>query len=97
MLSPQSRCISPNTTYFIPTDDLFLLGVLNSKSIWSYAKERLSVMGDAEERGRLRFFTQFVKNIPIPQATPKEKLEIEKLVQICIPRMGRTSHRRRSE
>ena len=78
----------PNTTYLIPTDDLYLLGVLNSSAVWSYVKERMSVMGDSDDGGRLRFFTQFVKGIPIPDAKPKEKMEVAKLVKECLDRAG---------
>ena len=79
----------PNTTYLIPTDDFYLLGVLNSTAVWSYVKERMSVMGDSDDGGRLRFFTQFVKDIPIPNATPKEKSAISKLVKECVDREGK--------
>jgi hypothetical protein len=78
----------PNTTYLIPTDDFYLLGVLNSSTVWSYVKERMSVMGDSDDGGRLRFFTQFVRDIPIPNATTEEKTEIIKLVKECIARKG---------
>ena len=50
-----------NTIYFIPTSDLYLLGVLNSDSVWMYAREHLTVLGDSAKGGRLRFFRQFVK------------------------------------
>jgi hypothetical protein len=86
--SPDSMYF-PNTTYLISTDDLFLLGVLNSSSVWSYVKERMSVMGDSDDGGRLRFFTQFVKDIPIPNATLKQKTEIVKLVKECLERAGK--------
>lgn len=78
----------PNTTYLIPTDDFYLLGILNSSAVWSYVKERMSVMGDSDDGGRLRFFTQFAKDIPIPDATPKEKSAIVKLVKECLDRAG---------
>ena len=81
-------CISTNTTYLIPTDDLFLLGVLNSVSVWNFAKEKLTVMGDAEKGGRLRFFTQFVRQIPIPNATGAEKAAIASLVFKCLKNRG---------
>ena len=42
-----------NTTYVIPRNDRFLLGVLNSSAIWFFAKNTFSSLGDAEEGGRL--------------------------------------------
>lgn len=69
-----------NTIYFIAKNDLFLLAVLNSSIIWTYCKETLTVLGDADKGGRLRFFRQFVEKIPIPPASDRDKAEIENLV-----------------
>jgi hypothetical protein len=77
-----------NTLYFIPTDDLYLLGILNSSIIWEYCKERLTVLGDANKGGRLRFFRQFVEKIPIPNASTTEREAISKLVQKCLDAKG---------
>ncbi len=77
-----------NTTYFIPISDLYLLGILNSNAIWSYAKERLLVLGDADEGGRLRFFTEFVRKLPIPNAAPSDRAAIAELVQKCLDMSG---------
>ncbi len=84
----RSGCFVINTTYLIPVDDLFLLGVLNSASAWGLCKSWLTVMGDAEKRGRLRFFTQFVNQIPIPTATKAQRDPIAALVQKCIDARG---------
>lgn len=54
-----------NTAYFIPTDDLYLLGILNSKLIFNYYKRIAAVIGDPDKGGRLRWFTQDVVKIPI--------------------------------
>jgi type I restriction-modification system DNA methylase subunit len=77
-----------NTAYFIPTDDLYLLGVLNSSSVWSFCKQKCSVNGDAGNNGRLRLFKQFVETIPIPPASKAERKEISKLVQKCLTAGG---------
>ena len=73
-----------NTVYFIAKDDLFLLAILNSSIIWSYCKENLTVLGDADKGGRLRFFRQFVEKIPIPPATDEEKETIATLVNYIL-------------
>lgn len=57
-----------NTIYFIPAKDLYLLGILNSSAMWTYLKYTCTVIGDADERGRLRLFYAFIKNIPIPNS-----------------------------
>jgi len=54
-----------NTIYFIPTDDLYLLALLNSRLIFSYYKRVSAVLGDADKGGRLRWFRQDVLKIPI--------------------------------
>ncbi len=51
-----------NTVYFIPTEDLYLLGILNSRLIFKYYKRSASVLGDADKGGRVRWFTQDVLN-----------------------------------
>ena len=54
-----------NTVYFIPTNDLYLCGILNSKLIFNYFKRISTVIGDADKGGRLRWFRQDVERIPI--------------------------------
>jgi hypothetical protein len=70
-----------NTTYFFPSNDLFLLGLLNSGAMWKYASEKLTVLGDANKGGRLRFFTQFVTNLPIPKVDNEQKRKIRSKVE----------------
>lgn len=59
-----------NTAYFIPTDDAYLLGILNSKLLFFYYKNNASVLGDANRGGRVRWFSQDVLRLPI--ALPSE-------------------------
>ena len=73
-----------NTTYFIPTDDLYLLGVLNSSAVMGfYVELSAQVRG-----GYLRFFTQYVEQIPIPDAPPADRTAIASLVQKCLDAKG---------
>ena len=70
-----------NTTYFIPTDDYFLLGIMNSKVIWFY----LHGVCEALRGGiwRLRLFSINIETIPIPDATDAQKAAIADLAQRC--------------
>lgn len=77
-----------NTVYFIPVNDLYLLSILNSKVMWMYAKERLTVLGDADKGGRLRFFRQFVEQMPIPDAPTKERKRLTALARKCLDAQG---------
>jgi len=54
-----------NTAYILPTNDLYLLGVLNSKLVFLYYKRNSTVLGDADKGGRLRWIYQDVIKIPI--------------------------------
>jgi len=68
----------------IPTDDLFLLGILNSKIAWEYLKNLCSVLGDSEKGGRLELRGTYVQRLPIPHANKFDKNRISKLVQLCL-------------
>uniref|UniRef100_UPI001C1E45FB type IIG restriction enzyme/methyltransferase n=1 Tax=Hymenobacter siberiensis TaxID=2848396 RepID=UPI001C1E45FB len=75
-LDVSGACLA-NTGYFLPIDDLFLLGVLNSSLIDVYFRSlSASIRG-----GYLRFFKQYVEQLPIPAATPAEQAAIAALVQ----------------
>ncbi|GAK53854.1 Eco57I restriction endonuclease [Candidatus Moduliflexus flocculans] len=54
-----------DTTHIIPTSDLYLLGLLNSKLIFNYIKRIASVLGDEEMGGRLRWKKQYMSLLPI--------------------------------
>jgi len=80
----RERTFVTNTTYMAVVDDLFLLGVLNSAAIWWFCGERLTEVGDADERGRLRFFRIFVERLPIPRVSDADRDAIAALVQKCL-------------
>ena len=76
------------TAFTIPTSDLFLLGVLNSKPAWEYLKNVCSVLGDAEQGGRLTLQTIFVENLPVPNTTSETRRTVENLVKKCLKARG---------
>jgi len=53
-----------NTTYFIPGDDLYLLGVLNSRVAHFYFS-RICAALEGPGESYLRFFGQYLKGMPI--------------------------------
>ena len=85
---------STNTTYFIPTSDLYLLALLNSRITFYYLKHICAVLGEADQRGRLRFFSQYMEELPIRRinfTTPADERnrQLEKaktLYQLCLNR-----------
>lgn len=56
----------PDGAYFIDTDDLVLLGVLNSEIAKKYFVNICSSVGSLSSKGRFRFKKTFVKDFPIP-------------------------------
>ncbi len=58
-----------NTAYFIPSENLYLLSLLNSKLLFNYYKRTAAVLGDADKGGRMRWFTQDVLRLPIRRIT----------------------------
>jgi hypothetical protein len=74
---------SNNTTYLIPSADFFLLGVLNSKTTW-FSLSGLSVpFGERAGEFRYRLFTQYMTNIPIPEASDADQKSVSKLAEGC--------------
>jgi very-short-patch-repair endonuclease len=73
-----------NTVYILAVDDLYLVGLLNSKLLWHYVKANFAVLGDPNAGGRFRFFTQSVEQIPIPDAPDDLRQQIAILAQQCL-------------
>jgi hypothetical protein len=74
-----------NTAYIIPTNDLYLLGILNSKLIFFFYKRIASVLGDADKGGRLRWIFQDVVKIPIRTinlSDPVDKARHDRMVAL---------------
>lgn len=74
--------------FMIPTDDLFLVGVLNSRPIWEFLKRVCSALGDADNGGRLELRSIYMSGVPIPDAGAKERKRIIELTSRCLDREG---------
>ena len=75
------------TLFVIPTDDLFLLGILNSSVVeWSVTHTSSTI-----QQGFLRFKNIYVSPIPIPTPTAEQRAAIETLVTqlLALHREGR--------
>jgi len=76
-LMDESSSFSSNTTYFIPSSDFCLLGLLNSKLLWwFYGTITSSIQG-----GFVRYFSQYMEQLPIPPATDAQQAPIIERVQ----------------
>ncbi|MEI6778786.1 MAG: Eco57I restriction-modification methylase domain-containing protein [Chloroflexales bacterium] len=71
-----SGYFSNNTVYFLPTDSAWLITVLNSSLMWWFAWRRAAHGKDEA----LRFFNDFVEQIPIAPATDDMLAKVEPAV-----------------
>ena len=69
------------TAYILPTDDLSLLAILNSRLIDWYARYRFQNLNDPWDGGGLRFIAQYMRPAPIADRTPTQKAELSRLVK----------------
>ena len=70
-----------NTIHFIPTNDLSLLAILNSKLFDWQARHKFQSINDPWEGGRLRFFGQYMEKVPIADRTTAQKTALSRLVE----------------
>jgi len=80
--------LSGNTTYFVPTTDLALLGILNSQVV-DFFYRHISAM---IQQDYLRFFTQYLEQVPIPTPGKAQREAIEALVRKLLDAEGQGPH-----
>lgn len=76
------------TASCLAVNDLYLLGLLNSHTVWSYLAEKCAVLGDADKGGRIRLKSFYVEQIPIANASITDRQAISNLVQKCLDAKG---------
>jgi hypothetical protein len=85
----------PDGAYFIDSDDLLLLGILNSSIAKQYFINKCSSVGNLKEKGRFRFKKTFVQDFPVPKRFLEDgdiQLAIRELVNEIVT-AGETPHR----
>ncbi|MFZ5917987.1 MAG: Eco57I restriction-modification methylase domain-containing protein [Chloroflexota bacterium] len=89
-----TRAYGGNTMYILPTDELYLLGILNSVVTgFFYTQISSSIQSDY-----LRFIATYMGQVPIPAATPAQRTAIESLVGKLLAADGQgAEHRERVE
>jgi len=70
--------------FIIPSDDLYLLGILNSPTVWRYLENACSVLGDQDAGGRLELRGVHVEGLPIPNVNQTSKQRVVDIVQKII-------------
>lgn len=74
------NALTVNTSYIIPMEDLYPLGVLNSKAVlFFYAQISPTIRG-----GYYRFIAQYMEQIPIPNAPDDLRGKIANLARQCL-------------
>lgn len=66
-----------NKAFFLPSADWFLLGVLNSRPVWSWITQTLSPL----RGGYWEFRAQYLEQLPIPDASDTDREIVGKLAQ----------------
>ena len=77
----------PDGAYFIDSDSLVLLGILNSEIAKNYFTNRCSSVGNLKSKGRYRFKKEVVKGLPLPSRCLSDgyiQREISRLVSQTI-------------
>ena len=67
--------------WFLPTEDLSLLAILNSRLFDWYARHKLQTLNDPWAGGGLRFKITYMKHVPIADRTSEQKAELSGLVE----------------
>ena len=70
-----------DTTFFIPTIELALLAILNSKLFDWYARHKVLCLNDPWAGGGLQFFAQYMEKVPIVDMTSTQKAALSRLVE----------------
>ncbi|HEY6346729.1 MAG TPA: TaqI-like C-terminal specificity domain-containing protein [Bryobacteraceae bacterium] len=78
------RFYMANTCYFIPTDEQWLIAVLNSQPVeWFYSQVSNKVRG-----GYMRAFSDYMRTVPIPDAPPARQQTIKQISNAIIALNG---------
>jgi len=73
-----------NKCFFIPTDKLFLIGVLNANAIWFFLQNVASKL----QGGALAMQSPYVGKIPIPEPSSQQREMVEFLVRKLVGAKG---------
>ncbi len=76
MTYDNSGIFADTTAFILPTEDIYILGILNSKLIFEFYKRNSQVIGDADKGGRLRWKYQYIVQIPIRTINPNDPSDI---------------------
>lgn len=73
--------ITNNKGYIIPTEDLSLLGILQSRVIWFCISHLCAPLGERSFLIIYQHFTQYIERLPIPSLTDEQRKHIGSLAK----------------
>lgn len=76
-----TKALCLQTTYILPTNDLSLFAILNSRLFDWYAKYKFQNLSDPWAGGGLRFIAQYMEKVPIADRTREQRAELSELVE----------------
>ena len=79
-----------DTSFAIPIDDYFLLGVLASWATWFFISKTAQPLRLRSDRWQYRLKAQYMEHVPIPDASEEERQAIADLAKTC----GSLGHQR---
>lgn len=68
--------------FFIDTNDLVLLGILNSEFALNYFKARCTSLGNVENKGRLRLKKYFIEDFPLPKSLYSDEVKRNSVIEL---------------
>jgi hypothetical protein len=92
-----SGTYSNEKAFILPSADLYLLGLLNSKPVWFFLRQTCAVLGDPNAGGRLQLKRQYVEQIPVPSPSSSQRKKMEQLVKVCLDKAGQGCDEEESE
>ncbi len=72
----KSRSYTNDKTFFIPRNDPYLLGLLNSSLIWFFLKRTCSCLGDPDKGGRLELRDVYLRELPIHTINTSDPIDV---------------------
>ena len=79
----QHRRFVGDTAFMIPTGDYFLLGVLASWLTWFFISKTAQPLRLRSDRWQYRLKIQYLKQVPIPEASGSDRTLIAELAERC--------------
>ena len=79
----RSHSLIADTSFMVPSDDGFLLGILASWATWFFISKTAQPLRLRSDRWQYRLKAQYMQHVPIPEAAESERNAISELALGC--------------